>query len=373
MINAALTRFKKYLATGIKSENPPDVNRQIYVANLFSFMGYTITFLMGVSAVFRPDYILAFSLFLASTLFYLSHYILKFDGIKSGYKFSSRTVLSCLLALMLYLVYTGGHTHTGPLWMYIVPPVAFFFGGLKRGIWVIASYITLVSIMLFYPDNALLATDYSHEFKTRLIYSFLTVASLFAFYEFSRQKTYKELHELSQKFERQARQDSLTNLPNRRGMMEHLEYEFNRSRRSRQEMSVLLCDIDNFKQVNDTYGHDFGDKVLMSISDVFHQAMRKQDIVARWGGEEFLFLLPETNAKDAYTLAEKIRQKVSSHVTSMNDRTLSVTVSLGVSPVNDEVNVQQAISLADHFLYQAKAHGRNKTMPEPQDLGSPTN
>lgn len=364
MIKTAINQFKKYLATGVKPDQAPEVNRQIFVANLFAFIGYSITFVMGVLAVLRPDFLLAFSLFFASALFYFSHYILKIDNIKNGYKISSRTVLLCLLVLMIYLVHTGGHAQTGPLWMYIVPPVAFFFGGLKRGVVVILTFVTIVATMLFYPDEVLLSVSYTHEFKTRLIYSFLTVASLFAFYEYSRQESYKDIQELSHKFERQARQDSLTNLPNRRGMIEHLEYEFNRSRRSKQEMSVLLCDVDNFKNVNDTYGHDFGDQVLTTIADIFQRAMRKQDIVARWGGEEFLFLLPETNAKDAFILAEKIRQKVSEHAFSNNGQSITVTVSLGVSPVNDDVNVQQAISLADHFLYQAKAHGRNKSMPD---------
>ncbi len=364
-MKSLVERFERYLNTGIKPEHTSEVNRQIFVANLFSFIGYTITFLMGISAFVRANYILSFSLLLASALFYFSHYILKFDQINNAHKISSRIVLSCLLILMIYLVKTGGYHQTGPLWMYIVPPVAFFFGGLRRGLMTIAGFVAIVIVLLFYPEDSLLTVTYTYEFKTRLLYSFLTVTSLFAFYEYSRQESYKEIQELSQKFERQARQDSLTNLPNRRGMTKHLEYEFNRSQRSKQDMSVLLCDIDHFKKINDTYGHDAGDCVLVRISDIFQNSLRKQDIVARWGGEEFLFMLPETHAQEAYILAEKIRKKISEHAFTVNEKSINVTVSIGISPVNDDYSIEQAINLADHFLYQAKAHGRNKSLPEP--------
>lgn len=365
MLKSLANKFRKYLNTGIKTEYTSEINRQIFVANLFSFIGYSITFLMGMSALIRANYILSFSLLLASALFYFSHYILKIDRINNAHKVSSRIVLSCLLILMIYLVKTGGYHQTGPLWMYIVPPVAFFFGGLRRGLMTITGFVAIVVVFLFYPEDALLSVTYTYEFKTRLLYSFLTVTSLFAFYEYSRQESYKEIQELSQKFERQARQDSLTNLPNRRGMAKHLEYEFNRSQRSKQDMSVLLCDVDHFKKVNDTYGHDSGDQILIIIADIFQHSLRKQDIVARWGGEEFLFMLPETHAQEAYILAEKIRNKINEHSFVVNDKTIKVTVSIGISPVNDDTSIEQAINLADHFLYQAKAHGRNKCLPEP--------
>lgn len=367
MIAAAKKRFLNYLNTGVKKEYDAEINRQIFVANLFSFIGYSITFLMGVSALIRGNYILAISLLIACGLFYFSHYIHKIDWIKHGHKLSSKIVLTCLIVLMIYLVQTGGFHQTGPLWMYIVPPVAFFFGGLRKGLITIGIYVGVVLLLLFYPDDQLLSTTYTYEFKTRLMYSFLTVTSLFAFYEFSRQQSYRDIQELSQKFERQARQDTLTKLPNRRSIVEHLEYEYVRTQRSKKEMSLLLCDIDHFKKVNDTCGHDAGDQVLRQIADVFASSLRKQDIVSRWGGEEFLFLLPETSAKEAFTLAEKIRLKVQDHRFEGSCDVPKITVSIGIAAANTDVSINDAINQADHHLYDAKAKGRNCCLPNPQE------
>lgn len=357
----------RYLNTGVRTENEPEVNRQIFVANLFSFIGYSITFVLGAVALVRSNYYLAIALLIASMLFYASHAIFKFPQIKNAYKISRSVVLISLLILMMYLVVTGGHKNTGPLWIYIVPPVAFFFGGLRRGVITLSLFVVCVSIILFFPNEALMIADYPHEFKTRVMYSFMTVASLFAFYEYSRQKSYKDIQELSSKFELQARQDPLTSLPNRRGIREHLEYEYNRSVRSQRPMSVLLCDIDYFKKVNDNYGHDAGDNVLKQISDTFNRVLRKQDIVARWGGEEFLFLLPETSGSDAYILAEKIRKKIHDHEFEYDDKRLHLTVSIGISEVNQDTSIDEAINRSDHHLYQAKELGRNLTCPLPQE------
>lgn len=258
----------KFLNLGVSEDKDQEVNQQLFVSNLFSMIGYSITLLLSISAVFRENYILAVSLFIAALLFFISHQIHRIKSLKNTYKISSKIILLSLLVLMIYLVYTGGHHQTGPLWIYIVPPVAFFFGGMRRGLANIGIFIIIVAVMLFYPNDALLQVSYTYEFKSRLIYSFLTVTLLFGFYEYSRQKTYLYIQQLSQEFEKQAMHDPLTHLPNRRGMREHLEYEHKRSLRNRVDMSVLLCDIDHFKKINDQYGHETGDKVLEQLAEL---------------------------------------------------------------------------------------------------------
>lgn len=362
--------IKLYLQLGIVKHKDHEINQQIFVSNLFSLIGYTITFAMALSAAIRGNTILAISLFSASLLFFISHQIHRIGNLQNSHKISARIVLFSLLTLMLYLVYTGGHANTGPLWMYIVPPVAFFFGGLRKGLRSLGLFIVIVGTMLFYPDDALLNAEYSFEFKSRLIYSFLTVTLLFGFYEYSRQKSFKSIQDLSDKFERQAMLDPLTHLPNRRAMRDYLEHEYARAQRSKLDMSVLLCDIDHFKQINDKYGHDGGDFVLQKLADLFENTLRKQDKISRWGGEEFLFLLPETSGFEAYTLAEKIRTKVAETEFVYANQSIRITLSLGVKEVSPESPIDKAINLADHFLYQAKENGRNRTMPDKETLGA---
>lgn len=216
--------------------------------------------------------------------------------------------------------------------------------------------------MLLYPNESLLGTTYTLEFKTRLVYSFLTVTLLFGFYEYSRQKSYNHIQELSQQHQQLAMHDPLTKLLNRRGMRTHLEHEYSRLQRSKEPLSVLLCDIDYFKQVNDSYFQDGGDFVLESLSTFFVQQFRQQDIVARWGGEKFLFLLPNTNSKNAFVLAEKIREQVENQTMHYKNNTIKVTLSIGVNEVKPDLSVDQAINDADHLLYLAKNRGRNQTV-----------
>ena len=103
------------------------------------------------------------------------------------------------MMLMIYLVFTGGVNDTGPLWIYIVPPVTLFFGGMRKGARNLGLFILVISILMFYPNNEWLATTYSFEFKSRLIYSFLTVSCLFALYEYVRQNSFHRLQEVRPK------------------------------------------------------------------------------------------------------------------------------------------------------------------------------
>ena len=360
--------IKAYLDTGTKESNSPSVRQQIQVTNLFAFVGYAITSVLGISALIRSnlehndDYFLGIILLVSCTLFFLSRIVLKHFQTRKGYRFSANMIISALMVLMLYLVITGGVRNTGPLWIYVVPPVVLFFRGLKQGLLQFSIFALAVIVILMYPNNLLLQAQYSYEFKTRLIYSFLTVGMLFVLYEYSRQRTFRILQELSLRFEKQARLDPLSGLQNRRGMLEKLEYEHRRTFRSNKCLTLMMCDIDHFKLVNDKYGHDIGDNVIKEVGQLFFQGVRKQDTVARWGGEEFLFLLPETTEEQAFVLAEKLRIKVAKQEYLADSTSLSVTVSIGIYQMHPQDSVDHAISRADTNLYRAKKHGRNCTV-----------
>ncbi len=152
--------------------------------------------------------------------------------------------------------------------------------------------------------------------------------------------------------------DALTQLHNRLSTNERLRQEFLRMKRHGQPYAVLFIDIDHFKRVNDTYGHETGDEVLRQLARVLKGAARATDFVARYGGEEFLVLLPDTHAEGARTLAEKIRQAVSSQVFPVVGE---LTVSVGVSLARgDDKNEEEAVHRADVALYRAKSEGRNR-------------
>lgn len=162
---------------------------------------------------------------------------------------------------------------------------------------------------------------------------------------------------------RKATVDSKTKLYNHSFFMRKLEEECARVKRYNSRLSVLIIDIDNFKRFNDAYGHLMGDRILFYISRLIAENIRKEDIAARFGGEEFVIMLVESEESGAFVVAEKLRKIVENFKIKYLNKEVSVTISLGVCTLNkgDEINPNELIRRADVALYKAKETGRNKT------------
>jgi diguanylate cyclase (GGDEF)-like protein len=157
--------------------------------------------------------------------------------------------------------------------------------------------------------------------------------------------------------------DELTGLYNRRGLVEAGRREVERSYRYEHKLSAILMDIDHFKLVNDTYGHGAGDQVLGLIGDRFRTGLRWSDIVGRYGGEEFLVLLPEADLKGAMRAAERLRKLISGDPYQLEECELRLTVSLGVAMMDASFSdLGELIKRADDALYLAKQSGRNRVI-----------
>jgi diguanylate cyclase (GGDEF)-like protein len=179
-----------------------------------------------------------------------------------------------------------------------------------------------------------------------------------------RVKTHLILSAALKKLTLDSETDPLTGLFNRRTFMQKIENEALRFKRTQKPFSILFGDIDLFKKINDTYGHLAGDAILVSISHILNTEKREIDQVARWGGEEFLILLPETNLKGAVQLGNKIRKSISAKPITHEGQEINVTMSFGVSEYNSETHIEKTIDLADQRLYLAKNSGRNKVVSE---------
>lgn len=155
--------------------------------------------------------------------------------------------------------------------------------------------------------------------------------------------------------------DGLTNLSTHRYFQENLENEIRRAKRYNQVFSLLMIDIDNFKALNDTFGHLEGDKVLIEIAKIMKRETRESDLVARYGGEEFVIILSGTDKEGAKIVAERIRQAVENHKFIIKGRQIIITISIGVAtyPVDADMKME-IIRCADKSLYQAKREGKNK-------------
>ncbi|MDQ7049922.1 MAG: diguanylate cyclase [Enterobacterales bacterium] len=157
-----------------------------------------------------------------------------------------------------------------------------------------------------------------------------------------------------------AQTDPLTNLPNRYSYNERLTQEYNRWRRYRNSLTLVIADIDLFKQVNDVHGHAFGDKVLKEIASFLSAGVRESDFIARFGGEEFIILLPETSIVDATRAMNKIRLGVSKLEITHQNTLVPVTLSFGLSEFDNDDTTKAVFERADQALYRAKEKGRNR-------------
>ena len=159
--------------------------------------------------------------------------------------------------------------------------------------------------------------------------------------------------------------DSLTGLYNRWYVMEKIDSEMNRALRHGAPMSVLMIDLDHFKQINDSYGHPAGDEVLKSVGQVLRESCRVYDVAGRYGGEEFCIVLPETRVNNTHVVAERIRHRLESTSLAVGGSSVVVTASIGVAGTdslsNDAVlSASALVERADRALYAAKHHGRNR-------------
>jgi diguanylate cyclase (GGDEF)-like protein len=169
-----------------------------------------------------------------------------------------------------------------------------------------------------------------------------------------------QLSEMDRSLDLATRIDPMTGLANRRDIMEKMERELSRSERHQRTFAVMLVDLDNFKQLNEKYGYNDGDDVLVEVARVLMGCVRNEDVCARWGGEEFLFLLTETNIEGAVTLARKIVDSISMTEFKANRPGIRITASVGVCEYQPGQSINECVSRADHALRKAKQGGKNR-------------
>lgn len=170
---------------------------------------------------------------------------------------------------------------------------------------------------------------------------------------------------LEEALSREARTDALTGISNRRALDERGLYELRRSTRSGKKTSVILLDIDHFKQINDGYGHTVGDRVIQAVAHMLSTSLRSTDHIGRWGGEEFLVILPETDASEAALLAERMRSAIAI-LPILKQPVIKATISLGLASTTSQGVTEEAwselVKAADAALHRAKDEGRNRVV-----------
>lgn len=333
-----------------------------FLAVIFSFIGSLTCLFTGLNALRDNDTSLASVLLLVAGLLAFATSILRSDRLHNLHWLMQHFAVVSIVILGSYLVHTGGTNNTGPVWMFVIPPVTFAFCGLFAGVFYNVFFLIIMMGLFFLTPDIYQEAEYSTDFKIRISITYALTLTLSGFYEYVRRRSFFEINTLSARYKAQSVEDQLTGLYNRRGFMSHLEQEYRLMKQKQDQMSLLLCDIDYFKSINDRFGHNMGDIVLQHVANVIKNSIRANDIAARWGGEEFILLLPHTALEHATSLAEKIRLAIKETPFSDGQHTVDVTISIGVSCIDAKCSPEEAIRVADNFLYTAKEYGRDKVI-----------
>jgi len=246
-----------------------------------------------------------------------------------------------------------------PITFLNIPPrrIIAILMGLVLGGAVVTMYITS---LIYLPTFQLAREPATAIFFTNLLCCIVSLAVIGYYFEKGAAATEASLVLVNKRLNNLASTDPVTNLANRRTMLSRITQEKIRLERTGEVFSLIMIDIDNFKVVNDEYGHDAGDFVLISLAAIINFIIRKQDHVARWGGDEFLVFLPETTMNGARVVAEKIRSRILTTPFIYREMDIPVTVTLGVSEGDVDAGIGNCIRKADIALYSGKQAGKNR-------------
>jgi len=337
-----------------QSSNDIELKRKKFVLYFASYIGSLVILIFAIQDYDKNNNTL--SLVLLSSAFFIfinafiSHFINQFQ-------ISCYIGCFCIAALMLQLLISGGFENTALYWMYPFPLVFFALLNYKAGLILnLVLWLTL-TVLLYNPD--LLIAQYRDTEITRFSASLLITILIGFLSEYYRFRSHKELSDINFEKQQQANTDVLTGLPNRRFIESCYIKHLQDLKKTKEPLTLVMIDIDHFKNVNDTYGHDIGDEVLCFIAQHLKDNLRKNDIAVRIGGEEFLLFLPQTSLQSSIKVADKIRLIIEQSIFKHQDIKINVTASFGLSSYEHSNELNTAIKHADQQLYKAKESGRN--------------
>lgn len=333
------------------SANPNDcfISRKIIMLNTYFIIGMFSFFLFSfINAFANNNYfltsidVLAFGVFL-----YLYIDLKKNNDIKKA----SIMGLIMLMLFMFSFAYFNHNNSFGLIWTIFVPIFAISQFKPKIGLGISLVYYLFLFIFLLYGVFFWHETSWDLTSLLRLFMASMMLT--FVYYAIE-----KSFQELSKKLKKLTNTDALTALFNRRKIDQIMESKFYEYGRYKTDLTIAMLDIDDFKILNDTYGHSVGDSALKEFSQLLLQGSRKTDLVGRWGGEEFMIIMPNTNLEQAMLHLQRLMQKLALYEFT---QVKSLKCSIGVCQASEKMNtIDKLFQCADHALYNAKFNGKNQ-------------
>lgn len=332
-----------------KSHELPDQAYRRKVLKLLLIMTAVFSTFFGLMN-WQSSPVLAISELLMA--FYATLLIPLTDKEKLQFKVSLLYLLP-LYSLFLLALLLPREQQTAVVWIMVIPVLSHFLLGRWFGLWVSIAFM-LAAAMLTLFSSFLSGKPLDSVYFSNQTLAAIAILVFSHVYEVSRVRAHQKLLHL-------ATTDNLTSLANRARFIDVFERERNHAARNQTELSLLLLDLDHFKQVNDHYGHDVGDEVLKYVSATMTHRLRKTDLACRLGGEEFGILLPGANLDRAIVVAEEIRKTIADIPYAKAKAIIPLSVSIGVAEYGfDGKDLESLYAIADGHLYKAKAGGRNQ-------------
>ncbi|MFP4039380.1 MAG: GGDEF domain-containing protein [Desulfosudaceae bacterium] len=273
------------------------------------------------------------------------------------------TLSLCLILFCGIIVVMGRTEISFFLWVFVFPAAVFSVLGARQGLIAILLFLFLSLVLMIAPRGWFRSSPYSNFIIVRYTVIYLIISFIFFYYETSQQILIKYIEQERNKFERASKKDVLTGLSNRRDMAEKMAAERARQLRMGHPFTVILGDIDDFKIFNDTYGHEAGDYALKKVAREMRRYTRDIDCPARWGGEEFLIMLVETDGASGQKVAERLRQSIADIEFTWQGTSLPLTMTFGVTTFRGaEDDIDSCIKRADQALYEGKRQGKNQVV-----------
>lgn len=288
-----------------------------------------------------------------------------------------RIAVALLGLLFIYLGTLGSEHGHRAIWILTYPIFAIFMLGARHGLAYTLILFAAWIGFFFLPTEATGAADYPSEFVIRFVICFMLITFVAVFAERVREIYFVALNQHSERLRSEnlqlalaedemrdlANRDELTGSPNRRAILTDLHQQLARAASTGSHLAVALIDLDRFKSINDSYGHAGGDEILIQFVRFMATHIRHQDRFGRYGGEEFLLLLPQTSQDALHAILERIRRSIERHDFSLSDACVNVTVSIGAaSATGAQLDADEMLRAADQALYAAKHAGRNRVV-----------
>jgi diguanylate cyclase (GGDEF)-like protein len=333
------------------------VTLEVRYVNAITLIGlFNVTISIFIESFLGKAYIAGF-MFSMATLAILNILLLRKSH---NVSLAASILLLITLTMFSVMLLDGMYQNTALIWSTIFPAIAFFFKGKLKGVAWVSAQLGIVLLIMLGQEHGYIHSPFSNSALGLLMLCTITIGMMVFVYESMRAKAEAALRQAREELHHQAHTDMLTGLPNRAAFYSQLPMAISQSQRNKDILAVLFIDLDNFKPINDTYGHEAGDELLQQAATRLRMRLRGSDYIARFGGDEFVAILPGIHEKEEIgVIAEKLISALGApFIIGRHTCNIGVSIGIGVYP-HCAADVDELVQLADHAMYSAKLSGKN--------------